>query len=263
MSGSGNLNEKKEYTGFHLKSMRIVVFLIVLLLSAMVIVPMVSADEKNITINITSPEEGDIIYYDVVPAYIAVQGTIDASQGIRNVSITNGLNDTYGVVVCGNDLGIHYDILCKILITNHVTIVVTDNSGFVISETRNFTSYAGPPGPGTIWVTGWVIDTNGQTIPNASIIFETIGEINPITATTKSGADGSYKMQKAWGYFQKITVKKEGYQTSVRDVRFKPLYNDLNLTLNPQGRPVPGFGFGIGMSAILVCLFLVNFRRIR
>ena len=53
--------------------MRIVVFLIVLLLSAMVIVPMVSADEKNITINITSPEEGDIIYYDVVPAYIAVR----------------------------------------------------------------------------------------------------------------------------------------------------------------------------------------------
>ena len=124
--------------------MKMGILLIVILLSAIVIVPKVSADEKNITINITSPEEGDIIYYDVVPAYIAVQGTIDASQGIRNVSITNGLNDTYGVVVCGKDLGIHYDILCKILITNHVTIVVTDNSGFVISETRNFTSYAGP-----------------------------------------------------------------------------------------------------------------------
>ena len=128
-----------------MKTVRIGIFLMVLLLAAMVLIPTVNADEKNISINITAPEEGDIIYYDVVPAYIEVQGTIDASQGIRNVSITNGLNDTYGVVVCGNDLGIHYDILCKILITNHVTIVVIDNSGFVISETRNFTSYAGPP----------------------------------------------------------------------------------------------------------------------
>ena len=224
---------------------------------------MVSADEKNITLNITSPEEGDIIYYDVVPAYIAVQGTIDASQGIRNVSITNGLNDTYGEVVCGNNLGIHYDISCKILITNHVTIIVTDNSGFVISETRNFTSYGGPPGPGTIWVTGWVVDSNGQPIPNASITFQTIGENNPITATTKTGTEGSYKMQKAWGYFQKITVQKEGYQTLVTEVRFKPLYNNLNLTLLPQGKPVPGFEFEIALSAILFCLILFNARRFR
>jgi len=244
-----------------MKSIRTSIFLILLLLAAMAIVPIVSADEKNITINITSPEEGDVFYVDVVPAYIEVHGTIDAPGGIQNVSITNGLTDTYGEVVCGSNLGTHFDISCKILITDHVMIRVTDESGFVALERRNFTVYGGPPGPGTIWVTGWVIDTNGQTMPNASIIFETIGERYTITATTKTGADGSYKMKKALGYFQKITVQKEGYQTSVSEVRFKPLYNDLNLTLTPQGRPVPGFHFGSVISAILVFSLFVVVRK--
>ncbi len=228
----------------------------------MAIVPIVSADEKNITINITSPEEGDFIYLDVVPAFITVQGTIDAIHGIRNVSITNGED----FVICGSNYGIHFTMLCDLpcySTTNHITVTAVDTLGSSASATRNFTRFTGPPGPGTIWVTGWVIDTNGQSIPNASIIFETIGERYTITATTKTGADGSYKMKKALGYFQKITVQKEGYQTSVSEVRFKPLYNDLNLTLTPQGRPVPGFEFEIGISAILVCLFLVNFRRSR
>jgi hypothetical protein len=237
------------------------ILLIVILLSAIVIVPKVSADEKNITINITAPEEGDEFYIDVVPAYIEVHGTIDAPGGIQNVSITNGLTDTYGEVVCGTHLGTHFDISCKILITDHVVIRVTDESGLVASERRNFTVYAGPPGPGTIWVTGWVIDMNGQPVSNASIIFETIGERYTITATTKSGADGSYKMKKALVDFQKITVQKEGYQTAIREVRFKPLYNDLNLTLTPQGKPVPGFGFGIGVSAIIIGLFLITVRK--
>jgi hypothetical protein len=260
MSGSGILNEKKESTGFHLKSMRIGVFLIVLLLSVMAIVPMVSADEKNITINITSPEEGDFIYLDVVPAFISVQGTIDAPHGIRNVTITNGED----VIVSGSNYGIQFTILCDVpcySYTNHITVTAVDTLGSSASATRNFTRFTGPPGPGTIWVTGWVIEANGQPIPNASIIFETIGERYTITATTKSGADGSYNMKKALGDFQKITVQKEGYQTSVRDVRFKPLYNDLNLTLTPQGRPVPGFGFGSGVSAIIIGLFLITVRK--
>jgi hypothetical protein len=242
-----------------MKSIRTSIFLILLLLATMAIVPRVSADEKSITINITSPEEGDTFYLDVAPAFITVQGTIDAPHGIRNVSITNGED----FVICGSNYGFHFTVLCDVpcySTTNHITVTAVDTLGSSASATRNFTRFTGPPGPGTIWVTGWVIDMNGQSIPNASIIFETIGERYTITSTTKTGADGSYKMKKALGYFQKITVQKEGYQTSVSEVRFKPLYNDLNLTLAPQGRPVPGFDFEIGISAILVCLFLVNFR---
>jgi hypothetical protein len=246
-----------------MESVKMGVFLIVVLLSVMVIVPIVRADEKNISINITSPEEGDVIFYDVVPAYIEVHGTIDAPGGIRNISITNGLNDSYGEVVCGTYLGTHYDISCKILITDHVTLTVTDDSGSVASERRNFTSHARPPGPGDIWVTGWVVDREGQPISNASIIFERIEGNAPVRVTTKSGMDGTYSMKKASGINQKITVQKEGYQTLIREEAFRHYNNVLNLTLVPEGAPVPGFNFEAAISAILICSLLIIVRRRR
>ncbi len=85
-------------------------------------------------------------------------------------------------------------------------------------------------------------------------------EDNPVVVTTKTGSTGMYKMKKAIGFFQRVTVQKEGYQTLVREVTFKEYNNELNLTLTPKGTPVPGFHLGSAISAILVCLFLVNFR---
>ncbi len=127
-----------------MKFVKISVFLMALLLAGMVMVPTVRADEKNITINITSPEEGDFIYLDVVPAFISVQGTIDAPHGIRNVSITNGED----IVVCGSNYGIHFTILCDVPCysnTNHITVIAFDTLGSNASSTRNFTRFTGPP----------------------------------------------------------------------------------------------------------------------
>jgi len=248
-----------------MKSMELGVLLIAVLLSAMAIAPLVSADEKNITINITYPEEGDTFYNDVQPAFIFVQGIIDAPQGIRNVSITNGVNESgYGEVICGGNYSTHFDLSCKIFMTDHVTITVEDKLGFIGTERRNFTNYGGPPPPGTIWVTGRIVDSKGKPIPNASVIFETIGENYHVTATTESGADGLYKMKKALGFNQRITVRKEGYQTFVREVSFVPYDNQFIITLEPQGTSVPGFTLVSAISAILVSLFLViTTRRIR
>jgi hypothetical protein len=173
-----------------------------------------------------------------------------------------GLNESgYGEVICGSNYGTHFDLSCKIFITDHITVTVTDKSGFVGSERRNFTNYPGPPPPGTIWVTGWVVDLVGKPVPNATIIFERLWENPPGTATTKSGTDGSYKMKKTWGYYQKITVKKEDYQTFVRGAVFKIYNNELNLTLTPQSRQVPGFNFEAALSAILIGLLLIAVRK--
>ena len=117
-------------------------------------------------------------------------------------------------------------LLCEVpcySTTNHITVTVVDALGNSASATRNFTRYTGPPPPGTIWVTGRIVDSKGQPIPNASIVFETVGENYHVTATTESGADGSYKMKKALGFNQRITVRKEGYQTFVREANFVPL----------------------------------------
>jgi hypothetical protein len=240
------------------------VFLVLLLLALIAIVPMVNADEKNITISITSPEEGDIIFYDVIPAHIVVQGTIDAPRGIQNVSISNGLIESgYGEVICGSNYGTHFDLSCEIFMTDHITVTVTDTSGFVTSVSRNFISYARPPGPGDFWAHGWIVDPNGQPIPNASIIFERMGGNTPFEAITMSRADGAYKMKKTSGINQKITVQKEGYQTLVREVAFRNYNNELNLTLTPQGTSIPGFNFTSAISAILVSLFLITITRRR
>jgi len=239
--------------------MRYLLF-IVLLAAIMVMMPIVSADEKNITINITAPEEGDVFYLDVVPAFILVQGTVDAPYGIRNVSITNGED----IVVCGSNYGIHFDISCDVSCysnTDHITVSVVDLKGNSDSATRNFTRYTGPPPPGTIWVTGWILDPKGQPVSNASVIFERMHENTPVVVTTKTGSDGMYKMKKAIGFFQRVTVKKEGYQTIERELIFKVYDNELNLTLTPVGTSVPGFNFEAAMSAILVCSLFVVVRR--
>ncbi len=204
-----------------MNSVRCVVFLIVVLMAVIAIVPTVRADERNITINVTFPEEGDTLYLDVAPAFVSVRGTIDAPHGIKNVSITNGED----LVVCGSNYGVHFALLCEVpcySTTNHITVTVVDALGNSASATRNFTRYTGPPPPGTIWVTGRIVDSKGQPIPNASIVFETVGENYHVTATTESGADGSYKMKKALGFNQRITVRKEGYQTFVREANFVP-----------------------------------------
>jgi hypothetical protein len=245
-----------------MKSIRTSIFLILLLLTAMAVVPIVSADEKNITINITSPEEGDVFYLDVAPAFITVQGMIDAPHGIRNVSITNGED----LVVCGSNYGIHFTILCDVPCyshTNLVTVTAVDSLGNSASATRNFTRFTGPPPPGTIRVTGWVVDSKGQPVPNASIIFEELGTNKPVVETVKTGADGVYKTKKAFGFNQRVTVKEEGYQTFVREVRFKEYGNDFNITLTTQGKSVPGFHFGSVISAVLISLLLIIIRRSR
>lgn len=236
-----------------------IIFLLVLMLAAIVIIPLVSADEKNIRINITSPEEGDIFYIDVVPAFVSVQGTIDSPQGIRNVSITNGAD----LAICGSNYGIHFEILCDVPCysnTDHITVSVIDNVGNSASVTRNFTRYTGPPPPGTIWVTGWIVDSKDQPVSNASVIFERMRENKSVVVTTKTDSDGMYKMKKAIGFYQRVTVKKEGYQTLVHEATFKEYNNELNLTLIPQERPVPGFDFAMAISAILVCSLLVVVR---
>jgi hypothetical protein len=236
------------------------VLLIVMLMAVIAIVPTVSADERNITMNITFPEEGDTLYLDVAPAFVSVRGTIDAPHGIKNVSITNGED----LVVCGSNYGVHFALLCEVpcySTTNHITVTVVDALGNSASATRNFTRYTGPPPPGTILVTGWVVDPKGQAVSNASIIFETIGENYYVTATTVSGTDGSYKMKKALGFNQRVTVRNEGYQTFVREVNFIPYDNQFNITLEPQGTSVPGFNFETVVSAVIIGLFLITVRK--
>ena len=88
-----------------------------------------------------------------------------------------------------------------------------------------------------------------------------MNENNPVVVTTKTGSDGMYKMKKAIGFFQRVTVQKEGYQTLVREMTFKEYNNELNLTFTPVGMSAPGFNFEVAISAILISSLLVVVRK--
>lgn len=224
--------------------------------------PTMNSGEKNITIDIFSPEEGDIIFYDVVPAYLTVQGIVDAPQGIRNITILNYRNTSNdGEVLCGNNVGTHYNFSCSILISNQITVVVTDNTGNRATATRNITRKMRPPGPGDIWVKGWITDPKGNPISDAIIIFERIGDNKILNVTTKSKTDGSYSMKKASGSTQKITIFKEGYQTIIQESTFRNYNNRLNFTLVPVSSSVPGFHVPVSLSAILICIIFMRIGK--
>jgi hypothetical protein len=222
------------------------------------------APGSTITIAITSPEEDDIIFYDVVPYYLTVSGTVDAEQGIRSVILTNGKTDEkYGKSLCATDPGTHYDLACEILIADHITVSVTDAAGNNASVTRNIRRGVRPPGPGDIWVTGVITDDKGNAIPCASITFNRQGPDANRTVTTTSKADGSYSMKKASGSTQVITVRKDGYRTIVREATFRNYNNELNFTLVPgQGtKTAAGFGGPFACLAVSIGLLAYGSRR--
>ena len=123
-----------------MKPVKMSVLLIVVLLAMMVIVPMVSAGEKNIIINITSPEEGEVYFVsDAIPSYIttSVLGVIDAAYGIQNITITNWIRETE----CGFTSGNHSGISCEVqsdVGKNQVIITARDKQGNSARIVRNY-----------------------------------------------------------------------------------------------------------------------------
>jgi hypothetical protein len=218
-------------------------------------------DNRSLVMDITSPLEDDVIYYDVVPGYLSVEGKIYGSDDIRNVTVTYGNESSE----CGKKHGTYFDVSCKFLIHNtikKITIDVMDNQGSVTSETRNFTHYLGPPPPGTIFVYGTVVDTNGNPVGGAILTFETeIKDYGPFSVNTTTNKNGKFSMKKTYGYQQKITVKKAGYQTLVQDVTFKPGGNDKNFTLSPQKSSASGFDFPVSVFAIMMSSLIIYLHR--
>ena len=217
-------------------------------------------DNKEIIFNITSPLEDDVFYYDVVPAYLWVRGTISGSNNIRNVTVTYGDESAE----CGEKHDAYFNVSCNFLIHNtikKITINVVDNQGLVTSETRNFTHYLGPPPPGWIYIYGTVIDTNGNPVRDAVLSFETdIKDYGLFSVNTTTDKNGKYSMKKTSGYQQKITIRKSGYQTLVQEVTFKDYYDELDFTLYPQKSSASGLNFMTIVYAISI-ISLVSFIR--
>jgi hypothetical protein len=213
--------------------------------------------EDPITINITSPREGETIWIDVVPPHVAVVGEVHASAGLHSVVVRSGA----GEVSCGN----RPEFACSVPVStgeNTIT-VVAGTHGRRVEKTVNVTVRIGLPPPPLIAVSGRVTDAVGSPVPGASVRFESVFTLDgeSIAGTNVTGEDGRYLVEDALGYRQTVTVEKEGYSTLREEFIFENLTNTLDLELEPLPRTVPGFGSAFAALAFTGALLLVGRKR--
>jgi len=232
------------------KTFLIIVFFLFLILSvpgASGLADTVTQGNKEVIFNITSPEQDDMIYVDVVPGYLYVNGQILGSN-IQNVTVTYG-NET---ITCSSSFGSNVFISCQFLADtdlHNITITVTDSQNSTIADTRNFTMMGSLFGPGTIWVSGYVTDKNGNTLKDALLTFENTE--NSWLANTTTDMNGRYSMKKTYGFHQKITVAKAGYRTLSQEIIFEPLTNEQNFTLTREGQYSVPLTFSTAIFALI------------
>jgi len=207
--------------------------------------------EDPITINITSPREGEVIWIDVVPPHVAVVGEVHAPAGLHNVVVRSGT----GEVSCGN----RPEFACSVPVSageNTIT-VVADTHGPLAEKTVNVTVRIGLPPPPAIAVSGRVTDATGNPVPGASVWFEPLLTLDEPLAAVTTDEDGRYQIT-APGYRQTVTVEKEGYSTLREEFIFENSTNTLDLELEPLPRTVPGFGSTLAVLSLLGFFLLIG-----
>ncbi|HOI13798.1 MAG TPA: carboxypeptidase regulatory-like domain-containing protein [Methanoculleus sp.] len=213
--------------------------------------------EDPITIDITSPAEGETVWIDVVPPHVAVVGEVHAPAGLHNVVVRSGT----GEVSCGN----RPEFACSVPVSageNTIT-VVADTHGPLAEKTVNVTVRIGLPPPPAIAVSGRVTDAGGNPVPGALVRFESVFTLDdePLTGTNVTGEDGGYLVEGVFGYRQTVTVEKEGYAPLREEVVFENLTNDLDLELEPLPRAVPGFGSALAVLSLTGAFLLIGRKR--
>jgi len=234
-----------------------------------ILIPAISAglqagDPGTITHNdgavleIGSPVNGEIFWIDVVPPHIMVIGNARAPQEIRSIRVKS---DTE-ITDCGNLT----EFSCEIPVSSGkstITVIVTDVSGNSTEETRNFTVNIGLPPPATISLKGKITDQQGLPLANVSVSSESCLTLDnkPFVVHAQTGKDGTYLIQDAIGYCQKISVEKEGYVPLTQEIVFENETNEFDFDLRPRPNFTPGFGFSLCIVALLSGLLIAYRRR--
>jgi len=247
------------------------VSVLALLLVLIAMVPMVSAAENNFTqvnnrdiiIKIFNPNENELVIMGDIakPEYsIVVLGKIISQYSIGSLEITNGKDErTCSVTTDGKKT-----FSCELPVDRDTAIfslTVTDIQGNRATKTRNFTPHFGLPPPTIIYAQGSVVDTKVNPVPDVSITFENSTREYNLVQNTITDDNGKYSIRAAYGYHQKITVQKEGYQTIVREKSFEMNRHDINFTLHPQSNQEYGLGFFGPVAALVILAMVASLRK--
>lgn len=115
-------------------------------------------------------------------------------------------------------------------------------------------------------INGTVTDPEGRPLPDAVVKFESdlVAENTHLSATTRSGTDGRYHINVAWGDRQNASISKEGYVQNIHpEIKLTNESNTIDFLLTPLTRSTassPGFCFFPVLGAIVLA-WLIAARK--
>lgn len=224
-----------------------------------------SAVDHNYTfgLDISFPENGRIVWIDVVPPNATIRGRVYSPGDVSSVIASS--KETNQTVACSIGPSFYCDVPVKPG-NNTVMITASDGKGATVSETRNFTVKTGLPPPPDISIHGFVMTPDGKPVGGASVLARSAfsdTEKERVVSAVTSG-DGAYLVENAFGYRHRITVEKQGYALYSENILFSNITNNLSITLEPVPATSPGFDLPICLAGILgFAGVLFIFRRTR
>jgi hypothetical protein len=190
---------------------------------------------------------------DVVPPHVWVAGEVKSPEPLRSIIISS----SEGSTDCGNQSSFGCNVPAANDL-NRITVTATDLAGNHVSRTRDFTIHSGGPTQAPrITISGKITNPDGLPIAGATVRLKS--ETLPVTVESES--DGSYRINNAHGFNQKISVGKNGYTNITKEMNFKQNVNTVDFILEPTTKPAPGFSGVLCLAAILGSLLIIFCRK--
>lgn len=243
---------------------RIMKFALLVLIGLLMIIPaihaepdmrtsMIPADDSAIILDIKAPQEKTVFLNLPEPPRVTVIGYVRNMESLQSVIVSSNEGSTD----CGNTSFIS----CTIPVTkglNQITITAMDSVGRRVSTTRNFSiEYGVPDLPPRITISGKITTPDGHPVEGATVRTEFFRTYDTQTVTVESEADGSYRINNAHGFNQKMSVEKNGYLNVTKEMAFHQNVNTADFILEPATRPAPGYTAVLCLVAILGTLGVI------
>ncbi len=241
---------------------------LLVLITLMLIIPGISAlpegvnstfptNDSALTLYIITPQENEYILSDVVPHHIWVAGEVNSPIPLQSVIVSS----SEGSTSCGNRSPFGCDIIVA-KGSERIVVTVTDIAGNRVFRTRNIRVETGMPDlPLRITISGKITTPDGHPVDGATIRTEFFMTYDTKTVAVQSEADGSYRINNAHGFSQKISVEKNGYANVTKEMTFNQNLNTADFVLEPTTKPAPGFTTVICLGAIIGTLLIISRRK--
>ena len=114
-----------------------------------------------------------------------------------------------------------------------------------------------PSPPLRITISGKITTPDGTPVEGATIRTEFFMTYDTRSVAVESEADGSYRINDAHGFNQKISVGKNGYVYVTKEMTFKQNVNTVDFILEPTTKPALGFTSVLCLVAIVGTLLII------